>query len=170
MLLKRKYDHDAPTERWTKSYSPCPVCKGSGARLIGGKPSVCDGTGCEAGRVVKLIPPVVGVEVLHAGDRQNFSPSLIRQGQKAGWLTFEADRLTILDSEGDPVTYKVVREPGSYCCHCGEELPDASARDEDSGMTVGQLHVAERHAGETSPDPNNPSGYRRDDFYACEKE
>lgn len=106
------------------------------------------------------------VQVLHAGPRQKFSPDLIDKAIREGWLERRQGRF-VLKSE-PVVVYRIVREPGYYCCHCGQELPDAGQMVE-GGRTVGLAHVA-THGARSSPDRNNPSGYARLNAYDCEKE
>lgn len=110
-------------------------------------------------------PDVIGVNVKTTGATaaQHFSDALIRQGQKEGWLERKGDQIVIhshaesipdpeqpdvrtLTHEGDLV-YKVVREPGYYCCYCGAEIPDANLPAEDY-RTTGLQHVAEEHAAD----------------------
>jgi hypothetical protein len=115
---------------------------------------------CSGGLLQVRRPPVRGVEILHAGPVQHFSPALIEQGTAKGWLVVSGESLTITTAES-VVRYRVVRRPGYYCCHCDRLLDDGS------GATA---HLAAAHAGVESPDPGNVAGYRRDNFYACRRE
>jgi hypothetical protein len=108
------------------------------------------------------------VQVLGARRRQHFTPGLVEGGQGEGWLSVQGDRLTIHGttvSNGreriTPVVYRILRAPGYYCCHCQKAVIDAP---------TAKLHVEAQHPGVASPDPANPAGYRRDNFYACERE
>jgi len=60
-----------------------------------------------------------------------------------------------------PATYRIVRVPGFYCCHCQAQLPDGP---------TGKVHVTTAHAGKASPDSSNPFGLRLNNFYECTKE
>lgn len=51
------------------------------------------------------------VKVLHAGERQNFWPSLITRGKKEGWLEQTESSFVIKDGK-DGVTYTVMHSPG----------------------------------------------------------
>jgi hypothetical protein len=106
-------------------------------------------------------PPIVrGVTVLESDPTQNFSPRLIEKGVSEGWLTMERGKV-IVRGDNQTLTYRIVLPPGYYCCHCNRALDDSRAA---------EAHVAERHQGTPSPDRNNPSGYRKDSFFACELE
>lgn len=104
-------------------------------------------------------PQVTGVQVLHAGPRQNFSPRILERGVAEGWITMGEGRILLRSKP--PVAYRIVRTPGYYCCHCGKGLDDSPA---------GHAHVDAAHAGKRSPDLSNPAGYRKDNFYACLRE
>jgi len=162
MLLKRIYNHDAPQEEWGTRSAACQECHGRG-KIVETNPvdHAAAIVSCQAcagsGNVVTRVPPVSGIVVLRAGSWQNFSPSFIEGGQREGWLTRDKDRLTIHCAD-PPVVYRIIRQPGYYCCHCDQALDDSP---------TGQLHVSTAHAGSISPDPNNPSGYRWDLYYRC---
>ena len=102
-------------------------------------------------------PPVRGVEVRRAGPRQKFSPEQLATGAKIGYLSM-ADGHVTLKAENVTLVYKIVRTPGFYCSHCGEEQPD--------GKTAA-AHVARVHPGKKSPDRNNPAGYERLNAFDC---
>ncbi|MDE8535594.1 hypothetical protein PZC41_14935, partial [Staphylococcus aureus] len=68
---------------------------------------------CTAGITTRMIPPVSGVQVLHAGPKQNFSPNLVSGGQAEGWLSISGDKLTIT-ATNKTLIYKVNRRPGKY--------------------------------------------------------
>jgi hypothetical protein len=85
------------------------------------------------------------------------SPSALEAGEAEGWLTRSKGLITIHGEKGD-VALRVVRTPGHYCCTCEERF-------DDSGSA--QQHVKRYHPDGKSPDPQNPSGYRRDNAYEC---
>lgn len=112
---------------------------------------------------------VRGVKVLHAGPRQRFSPELVLQAMSEGWMkkapgpplgSLALGTITLCGDEGD-IVYVVKRDPGFYCCHCGEK---------QGGSSEARRHVAEAHAGAASPDASNPAGYERIHFYDCVRE
>lgn len=110
------------------------------------------------------------VEVLNAKDDQNFSPKIVMKGMVEGWLTMAGDKITIL-AKPENVVYDVIRKPGAYCCHCGEELEQGEAFNEDGSKTTpGATHVKQKHAGATSPDPNWPAGYKVENHYTCKRQ
>lgn len=104
----------------------------------------------------RAVPPVRGVEIRSAPDHQHFTPRLMDAGQREGWLVRDGNLIT-LRGVNRTVTYQIVSGPGYYCCHCGRPCDDGrSARE----------HIAADHEG-PSPDPTNPAGYRRDNYYAA---
>jgi hypothetical protein len=156
LKLKRLYDQEAPRESWGKIESPCPTCTGRGVVINAAntgvdKCSACAGTGT----AVRPVPPVIGVQVLNAGKTQHFSTRLVEGGLAEGWLSM-AQGIISLGSGPTVTRYKIESGPGLYCCFC-------QAKQDDSVSAQG--HVARAHAGGTSPDESNPSGYRRDNFY-----
>lgn len=101
-------------------------------------------------------PRLVGVKLLRAGPRQRFSPRIIAQGIAQNWLSMGDGKITLRTDP--PATYSIVRGPGYYCVHCGNPMADGPS---------GAAHVKTDHAGKVSPDPQNPAGFRRDNFYEC---
>jgi hypothetical protein len=95
-----------------------------------------------------------GVEMTieHTGSsrQQNFSTRMVAEGVRDGWMVLQGDVL-ILKTFPEDLHYHIYRRPGMYCCHCDMELPN--------NTDIGQMHVATEHAGEPSPDSQNPSGY-----------
>ncbi len=176
MELKRLYDHDAPKERWTRREDECRTCRGKGVTINETGDGIVACSGCEIrgvhydctnGVLVRSVPPVRAVMILRAGKAQKFSPSIVEQGGKQGWLTMADGMLTINavaaadDDTPTAVKYRVLRTPGLYCCHCEIELADTPAA---------KLHVTRLHEGAESPDESNPAGYRRDNWFTCERE
>lgn len=116
---------------------------------------------------------LVGVRVLRSKPRQRFSTGLVQQGIAEGWLALDGGRIIIRAANG-AYAYRILRGPGYYCCYCGASQP---------GSLEAQAHVATHVEAPTSPgwlrrivggnkppappDPQNPSGYRRDDYYEC---
>lgn len=99
---------------------------------------------------------VRGIRVLHGGFRQNFDPELIRAAAREGWARIRDDEVQ-LKGEADLVyRYKILRRPGTYCCHCNAAI-------ERSMMLH---HVLHSHVG-PSPDRENPSGYKVVSAYEC---
>lgn len=98
-------------------------------------------------------PRVTGVRVLRAKRIQNLSPSLLDGGEAEGWLTRSRGTVTIHGEKGD-VVYQIAERPGLYSCFTGERLADIG------DWKTAQAHIAAKHAGEKSPDVQNPAGYR----------
>ncbi len=103
---------------------------------------------------------VRGVRVLRAGEKQHFSPDLVLKAQAEGWMVMADGKITIKGEAGD-VVYRIVREPGYYCCHDGAPMPDGEAA---------RSYIAEKFPGKPSTDRNNPSGYARIHHFECVKE
>jgi hypothetical protein len=99
------------------------------------------------------------IKVLRAGPKQRFSTGLVEKAVTEGWMTLGGGKIA-LDTK-PPLSYKIARAPGLYCCHCG-----AAQGDSDEA----RAHIAADHAGEPSPDPSNPAGYERSHSYDCVKE
>lgn len=123
--------------------------------------------------VVLNPPPIDHFEVKHTGNHaeQNFSEKMVQAGISEGFATVSRGKLT-LHCEPEDLVYTIVRGPGYYCCYCGQAIPDAGAfvkgeDGEESKRTVGMVHVETIHGGKVSPDPSNPSGYRRLNGYEC---
>ena len=161
MLLKRIYNWDAPKKDWTMRIDACEPCKGKGMVVN----EACDGVvpcpeKCDSGVLKKSIPPVVAIKILNASPVMHFSPRLIEQGSMQGWLTVSSGKVILKGVDGE-VSYKITDVPGFFCCHCNMPLTDELAS---------RLHIKETHGKKKSPDPSNPSGYRKDNFYNCVKE
>ena len=161
MLLKRIYNWKAPKKEWTTREDDCEPCKGKGVIVNDAGDGVmpCPEK-CVNGILKKNIPPVVGVQILRANDRMHFSPRLIEQGSIQGWLTLSDGKL-IIKGQDNKVSYKIEHTPGFFCCHCEKPLGDGSS---------GAIHVQGFHKNKKSPDPGNPAGYRKDNFFDCVKE
>ena len=101
---------------------------------------------------------VVGIKVLRPGARvKHLSQGFIDNGVREGWLSM-TDGKVVLHVENNDVVYKIEAFPGYFCCHCDKSM--------DSGPGA-RAHLDFEHSGVSSPDSNNPSGYRRDNFYLC---
>ncbi len=97
------------------------------------------------------------VKVLRKSEVQKFSTKFVEQQAKEGIISLGGGNITLKTDDGDLV-YKIVASPGYYCCHCNEQVGDGKD---------GERHIEEKHKGKESPDPNNTSGYRRDNCYTC---
>lgn len=141
MRLKRVYDPDSLIE-WDEKYGHM--------RGVSRPP---------------VLPKIASIEVQRATKFWNVSAGIVERGLQEGWLTLGDGRVTLKTEDHlDNVVYKILRVPGHYCAHCGEKIED------DGRGTQARAHLAERGHPAASPDPNNPSGWRRDEFYACQLE
>ncbi len=110
-------------------------------------------------------PVVSGIKLkrLSADGKQKITPKMVEIGQSERWLSHVGSKI-VIHSEGGNVVFNIVQEPGRYCCHCGEKLPD------DQTGEAARAHVTAKHAGKKSPDEQNPSGYAMQNYYDCELE
>jgi hypothetical protein len=107
-------------------------------------------------------PDVAYVEVIrHKSDTWRANDRFVNRGIAEGWLAIEKGRIRLTTApDQDDVVFAVVRRPGLYCAHCDCELADVKQAAE---------HV-QTHAPAKSPDPNNPSGWRRATYFDCVRE
>lgn len=107
-------------------------------------------------------PAVVGIRVKRLGKKQKLTPELLAAGKEERWLSHDTTNNTItMHAEGGDVVFDILTIPGRYCAHCNEKLVD------DQTGVAAREHVATFHAGVTSPDPQNPSGYAMLNYYNC---
>jgi hypothetical protein len=99
------------------------------------------------------------IKVQRAGPKQHFSTRIVERGATEGWLTLGGGSIK-LDTK-PPLSYKIVRAPGLYCCHCAAK---------QGSSDEARVHIAKDHAGVPSPDKSNPAGYEHIHFYDCVKE
>ncbi len=161
MQLKRIYDHDAPKEKWSIRTDVCRGCD-RGKVVNASRDGVEDCPICGGdGQIKVAVPPVSGIKILRAGPVQRFTQNFVNGGLQEGWLSMGDGRL-VLHAEPEALTYRIVRVPGAYCCHCDEPVeggltPEAAART--------MAYVAQTHPGEECPDPHHPAGYRQENCY-----
>ncbi len=98
------------------------------------------------------------LKIIRAGKVQNFTQKFINKGMTNGFVTMSKGQIII---HGKPVdlSYKVVRIPGYYCCHDDAPL---------GGEKEAREYLEKNFKGKKSPCSNNPSGYRKDNFFHCE--
>ena len=65
----------------------------------------------------------------------------------------------VLHAKPKDLTFKILLSPGYFCCHDNKSL---------GGEQECRDYVAANFKGVESPDKENPSGYRKDNFHACE--
>jgi len=120
-------------------------------------------------------PPKLRAEAVAELDRMRKAMGG-RKATDSEAAAIEKARKQKADAAGEPNSrvhvgdyiFTILREPGHYCCHCGEKLPENDGQADEDGLTVGAKHVQENHAGVPSPDPNNPAGYRWITHYETE--
>jgi hypothetical protein len=102
-------------------------------------------------------PKLDHVTVNRVSQKQNFSQKFINESIENGLMSIGGGVITMHTKPG--LKYRIVRKPGHYCCFDDKKL---------SGEKAAKKYVAENFAGKESPDSNNPAGYRKDNFFACE--
>lgn len=110
----------------------------------------------------RIYDPITGEFQYLKADRvsrtQKITQPLINKLMGEGLYSVNRDIITIHTSPKE-LKFKVVAIPGYYCCFDGKNLAD---------QFEARKYVAENFAGEESPDPQNPAGYRNDAFFLCE--
>lgn len=109
-------------------------------------------------------PVVRGVRILRAKEIQNLSPTFLDGGEAEGWISRAKGLVTIHGElrDGTPkdLVYRIAETPGIYCCHTGKRIADAG------DYKTAQQYIAENFEGATSPDFENPSGYRQNNAFS----
>lgn len=171
MKIRRILDWDAPRSTWPAPKEPLTkpiVDPRTGKKVVAVDPD----SGAEV--IPQIVPPMVGIELLSAPPKQKFDEKKIKDYIAAGWLKKTETHFIIVHSEGE-THYRIVRKPGRYSCFTGEKLPDDDFLP-GGGINPGptgalaRAHIAKHHAGEESPDPENPSGYYCTRSYKCVRE
>ena len=98
------------------------------------------------------------VRVSRVSKRQNFTQRFIDRAIQEGFASLVKGEL-VIHARPDELIYKILRMPGYFCCH--DNAPLGSEKE-----AVEYLDA--NFDGAASPDANNPAGYRKDNFLACE--
>jgi len=98
------------------------------------------------------------LKVIRTSKKQNFSQKIINEFISDGVLLMGNGKLVITAKPAN-LTYNIIRSPGYYCCFDHKKLADEAAC---------KKYIADNFKGKQSPDQNNPLGYRKDNFFACE--
>ena len=149
MRVKKHFDWAAPRDKWLKRTPADPpvVHPGTGERLM-------------------IMPPVAYLEIQRLGARQHIPPKTIGRPELEGIIVLDEEAETItIKTELGSLVLNVERVPGRYCCHCGDKLLDDDLAPR-SGAEA-RKHVAEHHAGMSSPDKQNQSGYCKIGYFDC---
>ena len=102
---------------------------------------------------------IVGIKLVSKpGKVQKFTQQFIDEFAGHGLLSIGRGIITLHTDDGD-VKYKIISSPGYYCCFDGKRI---------AGEVEAKEYVATNFTGQTSPDDQNPAGYRKDAFYLCE--
>lgn len=92
------------------------------------------------------------------GEKQNFTPKQLTDRMMDGLVTKSGNEIVWRTTP--ELKFKVIREPGYYCCFDNAPLTDGDSA---------RVYIASKFKGQESPDPSNPHGYRKDNFYHCER-
>jgi len=103
-------------------------------------------------------PVVDTIKVKRLSKRQNFTQKFIDNAVREGYATLSKGKVILHTQDGD-LEFKILRSPGYFCCHDNKSL---------GGEKECRKYVKDNFNDIASPDKNNPSGYRKDNFHACE--
>lgn len=114
------------------------------------------------------------LERLAEGRRHHFGPAQIAKYESRGLITKTDTTITMHTVDGD-MLFNIDHPPGRYCCHCGEALQNEQTEEGGEFIPQGHAklgagarkHVATKHKGKTSPDLNNPSGYKMKNYWGA---
>ena len=98
------------------------------------------------------------IKVKRLSKIQNFTQKFFDRAIREGFASMSKGLFILHTVDGD-LEYKIILSPGYFCCFDNKEL---------GGEKDARKYVADNFKGEESPDANNPSGYRKDNFHACE--
>lgn len=101
-----------------------------------------------------------------ANPKQNFHLHQIETYQKQGVVEIGKDAITLKCLNGD-FKFAINQEPGIYCLLDDKKWPlDGEDVPQKMRGQVARDHIAAKHKGKASPDPENPAGYRVQRYYA----
>lgn len=98
------------------------------------------------------------IKVKRLSKIQNFTQKFFDRSICEGFASMSKGLFILHTIDGD-LEYKIIRSPGHYCCYDNKLLGDEKEA---------RKYIADNFKGEKSPDLNNPAGYRKDNFHACE--
>ena len=103
-------------------------------------------------------PVLDHVKVLRAKDIQHFSTKFLEQQMASGLVSINNGVITL--NTVPELKFKIVRGPGYYVVFDNHPVADAAEA---------RTYIEANFKGQPSPDESNPAGYRKDNFYACER-
>lgn len=114
----------------------------------------------------------VRLEKLAEGRRHHFLQKTVDKYVSRDLMTQTDTALTLHTVDGDMV-FNIDHPPTRVCLHCGEHLPNEDKAKGGSFIPQGdprlgmaaREHVAAKHKGKVSPDPQHPSGYKYKNYY-----
>ena len=111
----------------------------------------------------------MNLEVQSASGRHHFYPQQIDDYERLGILSITDTHIEVEVANGT-VRWKIDHPPGLYCLFDGEKLPDDSMQlpqgHPDRGKE-GREYVEKHFAGQESPDPSCPGGYKWKPYYGA---
>ena len=140
MYLKKFYKKE-DLERWTQERDEAQL------RLhdkIQKEKNIPDGKALtllvqEAMEKEAILPPEIDyISLAHTGteQEQHFPIKLVTEYLQKGFMKIQGDEL-IFHVYPEPLHFEILRRPGRYCLHCGENLMDGT-----TGGDLSRLHVA----------------------------
>jgi len=161
MLLKRIYD-EVDLERYKKARAEKFEEWRAKFTAIDTPDGLIAAFAKQVSETLTPLPLLAGLEVNHTGvsAEQHFSTPLITELVKLNIAQLDGDELIIRAAPED-LHYTIKRTPGRWCLHCGEKLSD------DANGEMARLHIAMKHNGVASPDPETPAGYVWLTYFDC---
>jgi len=98
------------------------------------------------------------IKVKRISKIQNFTQKFFDKALREGFASMSKGLFILHTVDGD-LEYKIIRSPGYFCCFDNKALGDQKEC---------RAYIESNFKGKDSPDLNNQSGYRKDNFHACE--
>jgi len=98
------------------------------------------------------------IQVTRLTKTQKITQELINKGITEGFMSMGKGVITFHAEEKD-IKFKITAGPGHYCCFDDKKL---------GGEKEAREYIKENYDGKESPDKQNSSGHRFDDFFQCD--
>lgn len=114
----------------------------------------------------------VRIEKLAKGRRHHFIQKTVDKYVSRGLMT-QSDTALILHTIDGDMVFNIDHPPTRVCLTCGEHLTNEDTAKGGEAIPQGdprlgaaaRKHMAEKHPGVASPDPQHPSGYKYKKYY-----
>ena len=102
--------------------------------------------------------PVDYVTIQNVNSLQHFTVRRLAAGTQEGWIKVTNSHIYIKSKPA--ISYRILHEPGTVCCHCQKRLGDI-----DLAADIAASHVVMKHGSAPSPNPSRPLGWFRAHYY-----